>query len=156
MAGSAVEMGGDPPRVRTILCRVLWGRFGARLDGAAGRTCSFLPAFLGCSFCCALLGFGLVRLAWVEQAAALFLWLLPLWLLPVFVSVAEDKQFWRREGPLFLGTVMVGLLILWGFVGHFAQFLFAKYPGDLDEPGPLTDAEQRRAAADVADEEVAS
>jgi holin-like protein len=103
----------------------------------------------------ALLGVGVVRLAWVEKAAALFLWLLPLWLLPVFVSVAEDKHFWRDEGPLFLGTVVLGLLILWAFVGHLAQWLFARLPGDPLEPGPLTDAEQRRAAADVAEEEVA-
>ena len=108
---------------------------GCYLAGSAIKAAGGLiipSGILGLLLLLALLGFGLVRLAWVEQAAALFLWLLPLWLLPVFVSVAEDKQFWRREGPLFLGTVMVGLLILWGFVGHFAQFLFAKYPGDLD------------------------
>ena len=110
---------------------------------------------LGLLLLLALLGFGVLRLAWVEKAAALFLFLLPLWLLPVFVSVAEDKQFWRHEGPLFLGTVVLGLLILWAFVGHFAQFLFARLPGETGEPGPLTDAEQRRAAADVAEEEVA-
>jgi holin-like protein len=110
---------------------------------------------LGLLLLLALLGLGLVRLAWVEKAAALFLWLLPLWLLPVFVSVVEDKKFWRTEGSLFLGTVVLGLLILWAFVGHLAQWLFAKFPGDLHEPGPLTDAEQRRAAADVAEEEVA-
>ena len=110
---------------------------------------------LGLFILLALLGLGVVRLGWVEDAAALFLWLLPLWLLPVFVIVAEDRHFWREEGPLFLGTVVAGLLVLWGFVGHLAQILFAKFPGDLREPGPLTDAEQRRAAADVAEEEVA-
>ena len=110
---------------------------------------------LGLFLLLALLGTGVVRLAWVEKAAALFLFLLPLWLLPIFVSVAEDKHFWQREGPLFLGTVVVGLLILWTFVGHLAQFLLARFPGDQQEPGPLTDAEQRRAATDVANEEVA-
>ncbi len=110
---------------------------------------------LGLFVLTALLGLGVVRLGWVEDAAALFLWLLPLWLLPVFVVVTEDKHFWREEGPLFLATVVVGLLVLWSFVGHLAQFLFAKYPGDLLEPGPLTDAEQRRAATDIAEEEVA-
>jgi len=110
---------------------------------------------LGLCLLLALLGTGIVRLAWVERAAALFLFLLPLWLLPVFVGVAEDKHFWQREGPLFLGTVMAGLLILWTFVGHLAQLLLARFPGDQREPGPLTDAEQRRAATDVANEEVA-
>jgi len=115
-----------------------------------------IPAgILGLFLLFVLLMFGVVRLAWVEKAAALLLWLLPLWLLPVFVRVFEDRDFWRREGLIFLGTVFLGLLVLWIFVGHFAQFLFARFPGDVQEPGPLTDAEQRRAAADLAEEEVA-
>lgn len=149
--------------------RVRWGKLGEILGGsvilgacywaglmlkAAGGL--LIPAgILGLFILLVLLGSGLVRLAWVESAAALFLFLLPLWLLPVFVGVAEDRNFWRHEGPLFLATVVAGLLILWAFVGHLAQLLFARLPGDLREPGPLTDAEQRRAAADVADEEVA-
>lgn len=115
-----------------------------------------IPAgILGLFLLLGLLAAGVVRLAWIEDAAAVALWLLPLWLLPVFVSVAEDKQFWRQEGLGFLGTVVLGLLILWSFVGHLAQWLFTKVPGEPFEPGPLTDAEQRHAALDVAEEEVA-
>lgn len=111
---------------------------------------------LGLLILLGLLGAGIVRITWVEEAAALFLWLLPFWLLPAFVSVAEDKHFWRDGGLLFLGAVVFGLLVLWAFVGHFAQWAFAKFPGDALEPGPLTEADQQRAAMEIADEEVAS
>ena len=110
---------------------------------------------LGLLLLAGLLGAGIVRLAWVEEAASWFLWLLPFWLLPAFVSVAEDKQFWREGGIVFLGTVMFGLVGLWGFVGHLAQWAFAKFPVDSLEPGPLTEVEQRRAAVEIAEEDVA-
>lgn len=110
---------------------------------------------LGLLLLVGLLGAGIVRIEWVEEAASLFMWLLPFWLLPAFVSVAEDKHFWRDGGLLFLGTVVFGLLILWAFVGHFAQWAFAKFPGDAFEPGPLTEAEQLRAAVEIAEEDVA-
>lgn len=127
---------------------------GTSLKSALGL---IIPAgILGLFLLLALLGVRIIRLAWVEDAAAIALWLLPLWLLPAFVSVAEDKTFWRRDGLLFLGTVVLGLVVLWAFVGHVAQWLFATFPGDASDPGPLTDAEQRRAATDVADEEAAS
>ncbi len=110
---------------------------------------------LGLLLLVGLLGAGVVRLAWIEHAAALFLSLLPFWLLPAFVSVAEDKHFWREGGLIFLGTVVFGLVVLWAFVGHLAQWIFARFPGDALEPGPLTEAEQLRAATDIAEEELA-
>lgn len=111
---------------------------------------------LGLLILLGLLGAGLLRTEWVEDAAALLLWLLPFWLLPAFVSVAEDKHFWRDGGLAFLGSVVFGLLVLWAFVGHVAQWAFAKFPGDAFDPGPLTAAEQERAAMEIADEEIAS
>lgn len=109
---------------------------------------------LGLFLLLGLLGTGIVRLAWIEEGAALLLWLLPLLFLPVFVGAAEDRSFWAERGIAFAGATLVGLLALWATVGHLAQWLFARLSAKNpahDAPGPLTDAEMTAAAAEVED-----
>ncbi len=125
-------------------------------ESIKGATGSVIPgSMLGLLLLLALLALGLVRLSWVEEASALLLWLLPLLLLPAFVGAAEDKIFWRERGAIVVGAALLSLLVLWGLIGHFAQWLFARTPEPADDPGPLTDLEQRRAACEAAEEDPA-
>ncbi len=101
-----------------------------------------------------LLALGVVRLHWIEEAGTLLLWLLPLLFLPAFVFAAQDRSFWADPRGLGLaGAVLVGLFALWSAVGHGAQWLLARYPGEENEPGPLTDAELKACTAAVLQEE---
>ena len=106
---------------------------------------------LGLFLLLAALASGVVRLRWIEEAAGLLLWLLPLLFLPIFVGAAEDRHFWAERGVVYAGAVLAGLLGLWIFVGHLAQFLFRRAPESAHLPGPLTDAEVRTAAATTVD-----
>ena len=101
-----------------------------------------------------LLATGIVRLAWIEEAATLLLWLLPLLFLPPFVTAAQDRSYWADPRGLGLaGAVLAGLLALWMIVGHTAQWFLARFPGDESEPGPLTDAELKSCTAAILQEE---
>lgn len=104
---------------------------------------------LGLFLLLALLGSGVVKLRWVEPAAGALLWVLPMLFLPIFVGAAEDRRFWVERGTVFSVAIVSGLLALWAFVGHLAQWLFARFPGGENDPGPLTDAEFRASAAMV-------
>ena len=116
-----------------------------------------VPAnMLGLFLLLALLGTGVVKLRWVESAAGALLGVLPLLFLPIFVGAAQDRHFWAERGLVFSAAILTGLLALWALVGHLAQWLFARFPGagGNDDPGPLTEAEQARAAAELASGEV--
>lgn len=63
---------------------------------------------------------------WVEGAAAWLLWFLPMLFLPIFVSSAEDKTFWRQNGFTFFAAAGVGVVFLWGLVGRLAQALLRR------------------------------
>ena len=120
---------------------------GGVLRGALGLK---VPAnMLGLFLLLALLGTGVVKLRWVESAAGALLGVLPMLFLPIFVGAAQDRRFWVERGAVFSVAVLAGLLALWAVVGHLAQWLFARFPGagGSHDPGPLTEAEQRRAAA---------
>ncbi len=89
----------------------------------------------------------IVRLRWIEEAAGALLWLLPLLFLPIFVGAAEDRRFWVERGGVYALAVLAGLLALYAFVGHLAQFLFRRATDPADLPGPLTDTEAHAARA---------
>ncbi len=75
---------------------------------------------------------GTLPIHWVEQAAAWLLWFLPLLFLPIFVSSAADKTFWRQNGVAFFAAAGGGAVFLWGLVGHLAQILLRR----ADRPAP--------------------
>jgi putative effector of murein hydrolase LrgA (UPF0299 family) len=109
---------------------------------------------LGLFLMLVLLATRIVRLEWIEEAATLLLWLLPLLFLPPFVTAAQDRSYWADPRGLGLaGAVLVGLLALWVIVGHAAQWLLARFPGHESEPGPLTDAELKACTAAILQEE---
>lgn len=69
---------------------------------------------------------GWLPIRWVEGAAAWLLWFLPMLFLPIFVSSAEDKTFWRQNGFTFFAAAGVGVVFLWGVVGRLAQALLRR------------------------------
>lgn len=69
---------------------------------------------------------GVLPVRWVEPAAAWLLWFLPLLFLPVFVSSAADKTFWRQNGGAFFVAAGGGVVFLWGVVGWLAQILLRR------------------------------
>lgn len=69
---------------------------------------------------------GALPFRWVEGAAAWLLWFLPMLFLPIFVSSAEDKTFWRQNGFTFFAAAGVGVVFLWGLVGRLAQALLRR------------------------------
>lgn len=69
---------------------------------------------------------GALPIRWVEGAAAWLLWFLPMLFLPIFVSSAEDKTFWRQNGFTFFAAAGVGVVFLWGLVGRLAQTLLRR------------------------------
>ena len=81
---------------------------------------------LGLFVLLALLGTGIVPLHWVEKAARLLLWLLPLLFVPVFVLALKDKTFWLARGPVLVGVISLATLILWAFTGHLTQWLLRR------------------------------
>lgn len=103
---------------------------------------------LGLLLLLALLGLGVVPVAWVERPAAWLMKWLPLILLPAFVLATQDRTFLRTQGAAYLGTVAVTLGLLWIFIGWLAQLLFRAAPGPSDEPGPLTEAERALAESE--------
>ncbi len=108
---------------------------------------------LGLFLLLALLGTRLIKLTWIEPAAEFILALLPLLLLPAFVGAARDHTFWREIGLLYIGAIVASLFCFWICLGHFAQWLFRVFPPPADDPGPLTEAEQTRAAQEASEEE---
>ncbi len=114
---------------------------GEALRGALGL---FVPgAMIGLFLLLALLAARIVRMEWVEDASALLLTLIPLWLLPLFVWALRDLEFWKRHGLIYGGLAALGWLLGLLFVGRVSQVLFARQPGGAEDPGPLTDEEQR-------------
>lgn len=104
---------------------------------------------LGLVLLLVLLALRVVPLAWVEEASTLLLKWLPLLLLPAFVLATQDRTFLRTQGPLYVALITFTLLLLWGFIGWLAQWLFHRFPGPSDEPGPLTEAECALAEKEV-------
>ena len=92
-----------------------------------GRLGLIIPGnIIGLFLVLGLLLTGALPLRWIEDAAAWLLWLLPMLFLPVFVSTAADKSFWRTDGLRFLAATFVGVLILWAAVGRLAQALLRR------------------------------
>ena len=81
---------------------------------------------LGLFLLLALLITGLVPLRWVENAARLLLWLLPLLFVPVFVPTIGDRELWLVQGRSLAGAVALGTVLLWVVVGHLSQFLLRR------------------------------
>lgn len=81
---------------------------------------------LGLFLLLALLLTGMVPLKWVEPAARLLLWLLPLLFLPIFVLAMRDHTFWAVQGRALCGAVVLGTIVLWAFVGHLSQGLLSR------------------------------
>ncbi len=86
-----------------------------------------LPAnILGLFILLALLALGVVPERWVQGAARLLLWLLPLLFVPVFVLALRDRGFWTSRGPTLLAIMFLATLLLWAAAGHLSQWLLAK------------------------------
>ena len=81
---------------------------------------------LGLFLLLGLLLTGVVPLRWVEAAARLLLWLLPFLFLPIFILAMRDHAFWAVQGRALSGAVVIGTVLLWGFVGHLSQFLLGR------------------------------
>lgn len=84
---------------------------------------------LGLFILLALLLTGAVPLRWVESAARLLLWLLPFLFLPIFILAMRDHAFWAVQGRALCGAVVLGTVLLWGFVGHLSQWMLGKAKG---------------------------
>ncbi len=87
---------------------------------------------LGLFILLTLLLTGAVPLRWVESAARLLLWLLPFLFLPIFILAMRDQAFWAVQGRALCGATIIGMFLLWGFVGHLSQWRFGKTTGDKD------------------------
>ena len=75
---------------------------------------------------------GVIPLRWVESAARLLLWLLPFLFLPIFILAMRDKAFWAVQGRALCGATIIGMVLLWVFVGHLSQWRFGKTTGNKD------------------------
>ncbi|WP_438479978.1 CidA/LrgA family protein [Oleiharenicola lentus] len=73
-----------------------------------------------------LLGARLVRLEWVEDAAKLLIFILPVCFVTLYVRAGADQELWQRWGFVIAGTLIVSVVVLWAFVGRLAQWLLAK------------------------------
>ena len=78
---------------------------------------------LGLFLLLGLLGAGIVRLAWVEDAGRLLLFALPLSFVPIYVGAAEDRALWKEWGLIIGGTLAFTVALLWLFAGWLAQWL---------------------------------
>lgn len=94
---------------------------------------------LGLFLLLALLAMRVVPLRWVEGAARLLLFLLPLLFVPVFVPTVTDRELWLVHGRSLAGAVVLGTGLLLAAVGHLSQFLLRKAEGrrQKEEGGKL-------------------
>ena len=90
---------------------------------------------LGLFLLLALLLARVVPLRWVENAARLLLWLLPLLFVPVFVPTIRDRELWLVQGRSLAGGVVLGTVLLWAVVGHLSQWVLGRMEGG-GESGP--------------------
>ena len=84
---------------------------------------------LGLFLLLALLLARVVPLRWVESAARLLLWLLPLLFVPVFVPTIRDRELWLVQGRSLAGAVVLGTVLLWAVVGHLSQWVLRRANG---------------------------
>lgn len=66
---------------------------------------------------------GLVRLAWVESASRLLIFILPVCFISLYVLAGANRELWREWGVLIAGTLVVTMVMLWIFAGTLAQWL---------------------------------
>ncbi len=78
---------------------------------------------LGLFVLLALLGAEIVRLEWVEDAAKLLIFILPVCFVTLYVRAGADHELWKRWGLVIAGTLTVSVMLLWVFVGRLAQWL---------------------------------
>lgn len=88
---------------------------------------------LGLFLLLALLGAGVVRADWVEEASRLLLTWMPLFFVPIYVNATADRVLWREWGVVMAGTLAVTVMLLWVFVGRLAQRVLAR-PDGKDAP----------------------
>jgi holin-like protein len=73
-----------------------------------------------------LLGARVVRLEWVEEAAKLLIFVLPVCFVTLYVRAGADHELWKRWGLVIAGTLTFSIMVLWIVVGRLAQWLFKK------------------------------
>lgn len=78
---------------------------------------------LGLFLLLGLLGARIVRVEWVEEAAKLLIFILPVCFVTLYVTAGADQELWRRWGLVIAGTLTLSVLLMWVFVGHLAQRL---------------------------------
>ena len=94
-------------------------------DFVKARLSLIVPgSVLGLFLLLALLGAGVVRPGWVEDAGRLLLFLLPVSFVPIYVFAAEDHALWREWGLVIVGTLALTVALLWIFTGWLAQLVF--------------------------------
>jgi holin-like protein len=72
-----------------------------------------------------LLALGVVKVAWVERASKLLIFWLPPMFIPVYVNAAREHAMWQEWGLVFVMVLPIGIILMWGLVGRFAQALLA-------------------------------
>ena len=113
-------------------------------EGLKAKLGLILPGnILGLFLLLALLLARVVPLRWVESAARLLLWLLPLLFVPVFVPTLRDRELWLVQGRSLAGAVVLGTVLLWAVVGHLSQWVLGRAEG-RGVPGPKMEGDDLR------------
>jgi len=81
---------------------------------------------LGLFLLLGLLGARIIRLAWVEDAAKFLIAWLPVCFVTLYVGAAADRELWRQWGLTIALTLSFSLVLLWIFIGRFAQWLLTR------------------------------
>lgn len=69
---------------------------------------------------------GLVRVAWVDSASRLLIFILPVCFISLYVLAGANRALWREWGVLIAGTLIVTMVLLWIFAGTLAQWLLRR------------------------------
>jgi len=84
---------------------------------------SMIPAsIIGMLLLTLLLQIGIVRLAWVDKSASLFIRWMSLLFVPIGVGLVEQLDTLASALPAMLVTCVIGTLVLLALVGRFYQF----------------------------------
>jgi holin-like protein len=77
----------------------------------------------------------IVKVQWFELASKWLLYLMPLLFVPIYVGAGAYKDVWARWGWLIVSSMVLAVLAMWVFVGHFAQRIFSA-PAKISEDRP--------------------
>jgi holin-like protein len=70
-----------------------------------------------------------VKVAWIDTASKVLLFMLPMMFLPIYVHAASDRQTWQDWGLTLFIIVPIGVVVQWAVVGCFSQwFIQKRYP----------------------------